>query len=140
MGEWMKAQGLAPDLIISSPAKRARQTARRICKSLDYEAKQIQWEDSIYDANARAVLKLLTEVPEGVETLLLVGHHLALESMILRMSRWADIPADPKLIPTCAIAWLEFDDDWSNIKKCSAKLQSITRPRVLAEEGSRLSA
>ena len=133
IGRWLSDENLIPDLVISSPAKRARQTAKRVCKQVGIAADKIQWEDCVYDANVRTLLKMLTEVPEETGTVMLVGHHEGLETMILRMSRWADIPADSKLIPTCAVARLEIDGPWSEIKKCQARLRSITRPRGLAQ-------
>ena len=134
IGNWLKDHGLMPELIISSPAKRARQTVKRVCKSLDIDSASVQWEDCVYDANVRTLLKTLSEVPEEIDTVMLVGHHQGLESMILRMSRWSDIPADPKLIPTAAVAHLEIEGPWSDIRKCQASLKSIARPRNLVRE------
>ena len=103
---------------------------------MGYAADNIQWEESVYDANARTLLKLLVDVPEETHTVMLVGHHEGLETMILRMSRWADIPAEPKLIPTSAVAHLDINGRWSEVKKCDARLRSITRPRELAARKS----
>lgn len=132
MGKWMLENGIVPDLVISSPALRADQTAKRVCKRIGVAEQDIQWEEKVYDANARTVLKLLTEVSEDVGSVMVVGHHEALESIILRMSKWSEIPADPKLIPTAGLAILEFDGPWSTIKKNDSHLKSITRPRDLA--------
>ncbi|MBT4161125.1 MAG: histidine phosphatase family protein [Gammaproteobacteria bacterium] len=134
IGDWLKDQGLMPELIISSPAKRAQQTVKRIQNSLGIDPGAIQWEDCVYDASVRTLLKTLSEVPEETGIVMLVGHHEGLESMILRMSRWSDIPADPKLIPTAAVAHLEIDGPWSDIRKCKASLKSITRPRNLTRD------
>lgn len=131
MGRWLQEEGPLPDLLISSPAKRARQTAKRICKMSGMDPTTVQWEDSIYNANVRALFKVLQGIPEDTQTVMLVGHHKGLESMILRLSEWADIPARPKLIPTAAIAWLKVQGPWQDIKRCDARLKSIIRPRDL---------
>jgi phosphohistidine phosphatase len=34
MGEWLRAQGLVPDLVLASPARRAQETASKVCKVL----------------------------------------------------------------------------------------------------------
>ena len=140
IGKWLKSEDMVPDLVISSPAVRAKETALRVCKRMGYAEGKIQWEDSVYDANVRTLLKLLLEVPEETRTVMLVGHHEGLETMILRMSRWADIPAEPKLIPTCAVAHLDINGQWSEVKKCDARLRSIMRPRELAARESRPAA
>ena len=53
MGEWLRAQGLVPDLVLASPARRAQETASKVCKVLDIEKQSIQWEPRIYDATPR---------------------------------------------------------------------------------------
>lgn len=131
MGKWLSDEKLTPDLVLSSTAERAKQTSLRIVKKMGLQADIIQWEPAIYDANARTLLKLLSEVPADIDTVMLVGHHEGLDSIILRLSKWADIPAEPKLLPTGAVARLEIDDNWANIKKCQGRLISITRPREL---------
>ncbi len=133
MGNWLADQGLAPDLIVSSTAVRARQTAERICKRLNYALADVQWEDKIYGADARALLKILSGVDEAKSRVLLIGHHEGLDTLILRMSDWSDIPADPKLLPTAAVARFEIDSRWAQIKNAKAKLKSIIKPRELAK-------
>jgi len=53
MGEWLRAQGLVPDLVLASPARRAQETASKVCKVLGIEKQAIQWEPRIYDATRR---------------------------------------------------------------------------------------
>jgi phosphohistidine phosphatase len=134
IGQWMATENVTPDLIISSPAKRAVQTTNRVCKQLGIARSEVQWEKDVYNARATTVLQILSNVPEDIETVLVVGHHEALESIILRLSRWTEIPPYPKLIPTAALAWLEIKGKWAGIEDCKASLKSITRPRDLGRE------
>jgi phosphohistidine phosphatase len=131
MGKWLAKMRVKPDVIISSPSKRTRQTIKRVLKHMDISPLVIQWDDNVYDASAKTLIKILASVPEEAETVMLVGHHEGLESLILRYIEWSEIPAVPKLIPTGAVAWLEIDQAWSSIKKSEAHLKSITRPREL---------
>jgi len=43
MGERLKKMGVTPDLVIASPAKRAKQTAKKIAKEMGYDIDKIQW-------------------------------------------------------------------------------------------------
>ena len=133
VGKWLANAGMKPDLVISSPARRASQTAKKVVKHVDISPSSIQWEEKVYDANLKALLKLLADVSEDIGSVMLVGHHEGMESIILRLINWSDIPADPKLIPTGAIAWLEFEGSWADLKKCKDQLKTIVRPRDLAE-------
>lgn len=131
IGKWLAGAGVKPDVIISSPSKRTRQTVKRVLKHTDLNPLEVQWEDKVYDASAKTLLKLLAGIPEEAETVMLVGHHEGLESLILRSIEWSEIPAVSKLIPTCAIAWLEIDREWSSIKKSEVHLKTIVKPREL---------
>tara|TARA_B110000977_G_scaffold112062_1_gene145269 strand:- start:74 stop:604 length:531 start_codon:yes stop_codon:yes gene_type:complete len=129
MGKWLSREGIMPDVVISSPSKRTRQTVKQVFKQVGKIPSNVQWEDEVYDASAKTLLRLLAELPEEAETAMLVGHHEGLESLILRAIEWSEIPAVSKLIPTAAIAWLEIEGEWSSITQSTVRLKSIVRPR-----------
>jgi phosphohistidine phosphatase len=134
VGKWLYQEGLVPDLVISSPAERARQTAVTVCKSLDYKKKKIQWDDKVYAAGVKELLAVLAHrCPRDQETVLLVGHNPGLEDLVLYLAGdEVDEPADGKLLPTAAVARLEMPDDWSALEAGCAHLVAVTRPRALA--------
>ena len=74
MGRYLRAQGIAPDLIVSSPAQRAQQTAQLV-KEAARCAAPIRYEAAIYDANLNALLKVLQALDKTTKTVLLVGHN-----------------------------------------------------------------
>jgi phosphohistidine phosphatase len=132
VGEWLYREGLVPDLVLSSPAERARQTTLKVCKSMDFGHKQVLWEEAIYDAGIDTLLGVLARCPEGVHTVLLVGHNPGLEELIrFLVGDELDEPTDGKLMPTAAVARLEMPDDWSGLSAGCAHLVAITRPRAL---------
>ena len=47
MGKRLKERGIHPDLMLSSPAKRAYSTAKRIAEVLDYSTKNIATDKEI---------------------------------------------------------------------------------------------
>ena len=47
MGEKLKERQILPDLILASPAKRARKTADLIAKAIGYPRKNIQFVDKM---------------------------------------------------------------------------------------------
>lgn len=132
VGEWMYREGLVPDLVISSPAERAKQTTLKVCKSLDFKKKKIQWEDQVYAAGVTELLRVLARCPRDAGTVLLVGHNPGLEDLVLHLAGdEVDEPADGKLLPTAALARLEMPEDWSDLDTGCAQLVAITRPRTL---------
>jgi len=134
VGAWLYREGLVPDLVISSPAHRARQTVEMVCKSMDYKKKKIQWHAEVYGADVQDLLRLLECCPATVRIVLLVGHNPGLEELVLYLAGdELDLPADGKLLPTATLARLEMPDDWSALVSGCAQLITITRPRNLAD-------
>ncbi len=51
MANRLKEFGIKPDLILSSPAKRAQKTAKTIAETIDYDMQDILYEESLYDSS-----------------------------------------------------------------------------------------
>ena len=135
IGEWMQEQGLVPDFVVSSPAKRAKQTAVRACKRLGIGIDQITWDHRIYEAGLQDLLQILGDCPATAATVLLVGHNPGLEMLVAYLGG-SDIafPEDGKLMPTAALAQLEMPEDWTALGAGAAHLLAITRTRSLFEQ------
>jgi len=75
MGEKLKERNILPDLILSSPAKRARKTASAIAEVIGYPEKKIRLEDKMYHSGARALLEIVRGQDDGDGTIMLFGHN-----------------------------------------------------------------
>ena len=51
MAAWLAQQSLLPDIIISSPALRTKQTVLAVVEKLGIPEQEIIWEASIYEAS-----------------------------------------------------------------------------------------
>lgn len=132
VGAWLYREGLVPDLVVSSPAERAKQTASKVCKCLDIKKKQILWDADIYEAEVPKLLSVLGRCSPEAAIVLLIGHNPGLEELLMHLvGEDLEIPDDGKLLPTGTVARLEMPDDWSALPCGSAQLISITRPRSL---------
>jgi phosphohistidine phosphatase len=130
LGEWLYREGLVPDLVVSSPAERARQTALKVCTSMDFKKKKIVWDEEVYAAGVPALLGVLRRCPETAATVLLVGHNPGLEGLLRFLAGdEVETPPDGKLLPTATLARLEMPKDWSDLEPGCAQLVSICRPR-----------
>jgi len=132
MGRWLHHQEWTPDLILASPARRAEQTALRLCRAARIPETAIVWTRAIYEASLATLLHLLASDAGDQPRVMLVGHNPGLEQLLLHLAgetiAW---PPDGKLLPTAAVAWLEMPDDWANLPPGSGTLRSLTRPRDL---------
>jgi phosphohistidine phosphatase len=66
---------LVPDLIVTSPARRAAQTAETIARELTLLPRTIRYEEALYLAGAQEILKLVRDIGPRVAHLLLIGHN-----------------------------------------------------------------
>lgn len=126
---YLLEQKLIPDYIISSPAKRATDTAKRICKALRLEEKQVNIDSRLYAAGLKDLLSVLADVPAEAIQVLLVGHNPGLE-MILEYLYEGEIkiPESGKLLVTATLAVLCLPENWNSLSKGCAQTLSIIRP------------
>jgi phosphohistidine phosphatase SixA len=78
-GRWLAGQGLLPDRVLCSPARRTRETLEAVLAVTGYAEQRL--EDAIYEATPGTLIGLLQEQSE-VERLLLVGHNPGLERLV----------------------------------------------------------
>jgi phosphohistidine phosphatase len=132
IGEWLLAEAFSPDLVISSPARRARQTARRATKALGLDPESIVYDERIYYGGMRDTLDILAECDRSFRRVLLAGHNPTLEALVsyLAGAGTSEFQAE-KFFPTCALARLILPEDWVGLDAGSASLVNLIRPRTL---------
>ena len=103
MGKRLDEQGIRPGLMITSPAKRATTTARRIAKEVGYSEKKIEENEAIYGGGVRQLLEVIQEIDDSNDQAMLFGHNPGLTSLALELT---DAGIDN--IPTCGIFCIRF--------------------------------
>nr|VFJ51791.1 MAG: phosphohistidine phosphatase [Candidatus Kentron sp. FW]VFJ56652.1 MAG: phosphohistidine phosphatase [Candidatus Kentron sp. FW] len=132
VGQWLRQEGLEPDLVISSPAVRARQTARKACKAFGIRADQIDWEARVYDASLGMLLDILAGCRQQTGRVLLVGHNPGLALLLTYLcGSTLEPPSDGKVLPTATLARMGMPSDWRELPTDSGSLISLTRPAAM---------
>ena len=125
MGDRLVARGHRPDLIISSPAKRAFTTAKIIARKLDYAKSGIVMDESMYFAGVGGMVKMLERVDYGYQKVMIVGHNPAMTSLMNSLSG-----SDVYNMPTCAIAIIGYDmASWSDLSSEDGSLLEYDFPK-----------
>ncbi|HEY5674020.1 MAG TPA: histidine phosphatase family protein [Malonomonas sp.] len=125
MGERLAAADKLPDLLVSSPAKRARTTARLLAGELDYPEQQIRFCPEIYDANLETLTQLLCSMDDKIEQLLMVGHNPGFSEL----GQWLCHLA-PDWLPTCGQLELELPiARWVEAEENCARLLGYDYPK-----------
>ena len=78
MGQWMGTLSHRPDLIVSSPARRAKQTAELVAKALPFSEELRFWED-LYPGSAATTIAAIRELSEELQSILIIGHNPNME-------------------------------------------------------------
>jgi len=124
MGKRLAKRHVKPDLILSSPARRALTTAQIIAKTLDYKLKDIVVEDRLYVSDADDLLNVVHELGDKLERVMLFGHNPELTELAHRLS------SDITHMPTCAVAEFAFDaKSWSKIGEAKPANVALDYPK-----------
>lgn len=125
MGRRMAEQGHMPDLIISSPAKRAYSTAKAFAKQLGYDKSEILRHESMYFSGVFSMCEMLESVDDQYEKIMIVGHNPALTNLLNTLC-----DASIFNMPTSAVAIIGFDmDSWKSIEEESGILLGYGFPK-----------
>jgi phosphohistidine phosphatase len=112
------------ELVLCSPALRARRTLEAIRSALTGAVSTK--EPTIYAAAPDQLFRLVTRLPKGISSVMLVGHNPGFEGLA-RMLLSAD--EAPEAFPTCTLATLTFaTEDWAAIEPGSAQLAGFLTP------------
>ncbi|MDH3639935.1 MAG: histidine phosphatase family protein [Gammaproteobacteria bacterium] len=133
IGGWLVEQGLIPEQVVSSPAKRAKQTANRLCRELGIKRTRVTWDPRIYGGGTHTLLAVLADCDKTAQRVMLVGHNPGLEDLVSHLAGgYLAVPEDGKILPTAAVAHFDMPNDWCQLEAGAGHLRSITRPRSLS--------
>jgi phosphohistidine phosphatase len=109
MGTALRARGLAPQLVLCSPARRARATAKRVCRACDCGA-PLNIVPALYPGDSWEIWHALAALPDDLRTVLVVGHNPGLEDLVSALTGQV-VP-----LPTAALAVIEVPADrWADL-------------------------
>ena len=101
MGKFLREQGLTPDRILTSSAKRARRTASKVAKACGYTGK-VKKLDAFYDAVVGVYYETLHAVPDKYRRVMVVGHNPTMEGLVSALT------GEFRRMPTAALAHIEL--------------------------------
>ena len=125
MGRYIAEHGYLPDAIVSSSARRARETAELV-KANAGLGLEIRFDDRIYEASPNALREVASELPERANSAMIVGHNPGMEGFIRHLTG----RIEP--MPTAAVAVVDLDiDSWAMIDHMSGRVVTVLRPKAL---------
>jgi phosphohistidine phosphatase len=122
-----------PDLILSSPARRTRETIDLVSKAWPNRP-EIRFEMPLYLAEWDDLLERLRQLPDDVQSVWLVGHNPGLHELAIEFARYGGLPVlDNELgrhFPTGARACFSFDiGSWQSLPSSKTQLSAFVTTR-----------
>lgn len=125
VGEFIKKENVRLELVVSSPALRARETAETVVSASGLHG-DIRFDQRIYEASRQVLNGLLLEIVDSVSSLMLVGHNPGLEDLI----HWLTGRSE-HLSPATA-AKISFQvEQWNEVKENTGTLEWLVKPDQL---------
>jgi phosphohistidine phosphatase len=122
---------LIPTLLLTSSARRARQTADIIARELGIAARNMRSEESLYLATAADILRVILTTGPRIPHLMIVGHNPG----ITEVANYFAPTASTEDLATAAVCSLTFDSrGWADVdaRNLTASLRETPPTRMFA--------
>jgi phosphohistidine phosphatase len=127
----IRRERIAPELVLCSTARRARETFEGIAPAIGDDL-EVRFEDDLYGASADELLARLQAVPDTVESAMLIGHNPSIQALALCLAAGGEgLDRLGRKYPTGALATLTLDVPWPELAPAAATLTGFVRPRDL---------
>jgi phosphohistidine phosphatase len=125
VGEYLQSRQVQIDLVISSPANRAKQTAGLVVWSAGLNVDVI-YDRRIYEADPQMLLDIISEVDIHRNSVLLVGHNPSMEDFLRGLT------GQDERMSTASLAQIQCDVDvWADLAPGKCVLKSLISARDL---------
>ncbi len=127
IGKELNKRNVLPDLIISSPAKRAIKTARIFADNLGYAINSIQEERDIYDGlTTGEFIEMIHNLPEDVNTVFFFGHNPGFYYFAANLVK--EFRSD---MPTTSTVGIDFDvKSWKEVEARTGDMAFHLYPKL----------
>ncbi|WP_439575888.1 SixA phosphatase family protein [Phreatobacter sp.] len=137
MGRVLVERGLVPDRALVSTARRTTETWD-LARAGHPDLPAGTGEPRIYEAPAFQLANVIREVPDPVQTLLMVGHNPGMEDLAFELVGSGDEAARARLgrkYPTGGLAVIACAiDSWRDLARHCGRLDAFVVPRDLDDE------
>jgi phosphohistidine phosphatase len=124
MGHFLKSKNILPDLIISSPAPRAIETAKILANEMQYPQSKIEINQILYDIEFEELLKVLTHLDDDYQSVMFVGHNPPMSTMSDYLTKYGVGILSPGSIFCCEYK----TDTWQAISKYGGMCKFLEFP------------
>jgi phosphohistidine phosphatase len=125
MGRLLKQREEIPELMISSPAKRALSTAKLFADEFKYPKNKIRVSDKLYMAGIMDFFDVIEDTEKLIKRIMVFSHNPGITDLLNYLSG-----SNIENVPTSGTARIDFDTgSWKDIKKAKGELKFLISPK-----------
>lgn len=129
IGAYVKKEKLSFDIVLSSPAVRARETIEIVLKAAKVQT-DLRFDERIYDASTAALIDVLTQIEDDKKKVLLVGHNPGIERLLETLT------SAIVHVSTGTLARIDLKaGKWIKMLESPGTLEWVVKPKELAPVG-----
>lgn len=132
VGHEMRDRGIRPDLVIASPAVRAKETVERVVDGFG-EDLHVMEDRRIYESGTGTLLDIVRAAPDDADHVMIVGHNPGFQNLVVTLTEPCALREEAeRKFPTAALAEIRFSvDRWSELAPGTGQLEDLIKPRDL---------
>lgn len=125
LGKFLARLNIPLDLVLSSPALRARRTAELVLKASTLSP-ELRFDQRIYESSPARLLEIISQIDEDRNTVLLIGHNPGIEELV------SLITGNEERMQTAALATISLTARrWDKVLPGGGVLDSLVRAKDL---------
>ena len=134
MGSYLVSEGLLPDLILCSPAQRARETLAFVQDRFEKD-RPIRIEKALYNATHAQIMRVLQTADHTAGCVMIIAHNPGMENLARVLAKAGNKKARRRMLvkyPTTALAVIRTRAaDWQSLTRAETWLERFVCPRDL---------
>ena len=128
IGRFIRESSITPDLVISSPAKRATKTTELVLKSAGLNI-NVAFDERIYEADVHRLLAVVSQIEPAASVVMLVGHNPGFEDLVEVLA------GRTTSVPTASLAQIDLTvEEWNEVRAGAGKLKWLVTPKDLKKQ------
>lgn len=124
VGKMMVKEGIQPDLILSSPTLRTRQTTELLITALNIKSPSVIWDTNLYNQSYKFIFHLLKRLESNVKCPMIVAHDTFLAELVEFLTGHK---ITKFFTSACAVIHLNIEN-WSEMKESQNQLVHFLHP------------
>jgi phosphohistidine phosphatase len=128
--DYLLLRRIKPDIILTSNARRAVDTAKYIAKGLSCSENKIRVLSYFYRIDAQGLINEFMDFSDQYKSVMIVGHNPALTNFVNHFTK-----NKHDSLPTSSVVCLKFKtNNWDEIETAKFNIEFIVTPTMLRKE------